>query len=242
MRTLVMSVLILGCTHNNGGGDSNISIDDLGPKLASVACTKIFQCCTQSEIATQFMDFTVMNQPITTEPECESFYDGLYAGLAVPDYKASIAVGRISYDGDAAATCLDGIAAESCSDYSMDVATSSEMVCSDFIMPLVATGGGCTQDYECTTNNCVGATVTPGGQNTDGACMALPGVGQACSVNCQTGLYCGFDGTSASDTCLSLKADGASCQSSSECAGRQCPGSGSGDAGTCATGATCDGA
>jgi hypothetical protein len=238
-----MSVLIIGCTNNNGGGSSgSIAIDDLGPKLANVSCTKIFQCCSATEIATQFMDFNVMGQPITTEPECESFYDGLFAGLAVPDYKASIAAGRISYDGDEAATCLDGIAAASCSDYSMDTASSSTMVCSDFITPLVAAGGGCTQDYECTTNNCVGATVTPGGQNTDGACMALPGVGQACSINCQTGSYCGFDGTSSSTTCLALKADGATCDGGEECSGHQCPGSGSGDPGTCATGATCDGA
>jgi hypothetical protein len=242
MRTLVMSVLILGCADHNGGSSGNVSIDDLGPKLASVACTKIFQCCTQGEIATQFMDITVMNQPITTEPECESFYDGLFAGLAVPEYKASIAAGRITYDGDAAGTCLDGIAAESCSDYSMDAASSSEMVCSDFITPLVATGGGCTQDYECTTNNCVGATVAPGRQSIDGACMALPGVGQTCTINCQTGLFCGFDGTSSSTTCQTLKPDGATCEGSTECAGHQCPGSGSGNAGTCATGATCDGA
>jgi hypothetical protein len=100
----------------------------------------------------------------------------------------------------------------------------------------------CTQDDECTTNHCVGATVQPGGPNTDGACKPLPTAGQDCSFKCASGLYCGYDMTAGKSICQTPKANGASCTSKNECSGGDCAGAGSGSPGMCAdAGPTCTG-
>lgn len=230
MRALTASILLVAAC---GGGGGSVPLDQLGQKLAATTCTKIFQCCNATEIMQQFQN---VNPPITTEAQCEQYVGGLFAAFVVPDYQASVAAGRITYDGDAAGACLDAIGGLSCSQYS---ATSNSAVpttvtaCMQFITPEVASGSGCTQDYECTTNNCVGATVMPGGMNQDGACQALPAAGQPCDFSCASGLYCGLPPGGSSEVCIAQKADGASCQADDECTSGSCTGTSGSGGGTC---------
>jgi hypothetical protein len=147
----------------------------------------------------------------------------------------SIANHRMTYDADAAGACVDLVASMSCSEFgtetSLDVSDSD---CKQFIIPEVADGGACAQSYECTSNNCVGATTQPA---KDGACMPLPTSGQACEFDCATGLYCDFS----MQSCQPVQANGAACDSNDQCSSAYCTSTTTSN-GTCADKpARCDG-
>jgi hypothetical protein len=232
MKRLWVCLLAAGC----GGGGGSVTIDNLGTELAKMSCSKIFECCTSAEVMQQFNGITYNGQPITTEAQCEGFAGGLFAGFLTPQYKDSIAAGRIEYDGDAAQACIDAAANLSCSAYSMLSGHESVHCEKPFIIPKVADGGGCTQDYECISNNCEGATVDPNGPDTDGMCKPVPTEGQDCTGTCGQGLYCGYDQTAMKETCQPVKPNGTMCDVSSECASGTCT------SGTCADRApVCDG-
>jgi hypothetical protein len=201
-----------------------------------MSCSKIFECCTAAEVMDQFGNITYNGQPITTEDQCEGFVGGFFTGLLTPEYKASIAAGRIEYDGAAVQACIDAAANLSCSAYSMLSGHESVACEKPFIIPKVADGGGCTQDYECISNNCEGATVDPNGPDTDGMCKPLPTEGQDCTGTCAHGLYCAYDQTAMKETCQPLMPNGSTCAGNNECASDNCAN------GTCADKApVCDG-
>jgi hypothetical protein len=227
-RTLSICVLLAGC-----GGGGSVSVDDLGTELAKVSCSKIFECCTSSEAMAQFANITYNGQPITTEAQCEGFTGGLFTGLLTPEYKDSIAAGRIAYDADAAGDCLDAAANLSCSAYAQLSGHESVSCDKPFIIPKVADGGACAQEYECTSNNCEGAS----NSMANGMCKPLPTAGQDCTEHCAKGLYCGYDQTAGKEACQALKADGSSCGLDEECSSGNC------NAGSCggAPAPVCDG-
>jgi hypothetical protein len=212
MKRLWVYALLAGC-----GGGGSVTIDNLGTELASVSCSKMFECCSSAEIMNQFANITVDGQPITTEAQCESFAGGLFAGLLTPEYKASIAAGRITYDGDAARSCLDAMANLGCSSYAM-VNSKTSVVCdTPFIIPQVGDGGACAEHYECTSGYCDGAT-----DSTDGTCKPMPAAGEACTFTCAHGLYGGFDQTTGAEVCQPVKANGEACTGDDQCDSDHC--------------------
>lgn len=216
MKRLWVCALLAGC-----GGGGSVTLDKLGTELAQVSCSKTFECCTSAEIMDQFANIKVNGQPITTEDQCESFAGGLFAGLLTPEYQASLDAGRIEYDGEAAQSCLDGMASLGCSAYAM-VETKTSVICdTPFIIPKVGDGGGCTQGYECTSGNCDGAT-NDGSTSTDGTCKPMPGAGEECFDHCAHGLYCGYDQTSTTEICQALKANGEACTGDNQCTSDHC--------------------
>jgi hypothetical protein len=222
MKRLVLCALLVGCGGDDSGGGT-VALDDLGLQLASTSCAKMFDCCTDAEIMAQFMGITHNGQPITTEAQCVDFANAFFTGLAVAQYKESIAKGRMEYDGAAASDCIAFLGTLSCSEYSKGAeiaGTSTE--CRPFILPKVANDGACTQDYECVSDNCEGAMVSTGGTSTDGACKPLPTAGEACDSECAEGSYCGYDTTTSTEKCLALKADGAQCSLDRECTSDNC--------------------
>jgi hypothetical protein len=209
-----------------GGG--SVPLDSLGTELAKLSCSKIFECCNATEQMQQFNGITYNGQPITTEAQCEGFYAGFFNGLALGDFKASLAAGRIGYDGEAAQSCIDAAANLGCSAYSM--ARDQELVCDKpFLVAKVADGGACTQNYECTSGNCEDATVDPNGTNTDGMCKPMPTAGQDCTSRCAQGLYCGYDQTAMKETCQAVKPNGTACTGDNECTSGHCISSTCGD-------------
>jgi hypothetical protein len=225
-KRLWVCALLAGC-----GGGGSVTIDNLGTELASVSCSKIFECCTDAEVMDQFANITVDGQPITTEAQCESFAGGLFSGLLTPEYKASIDAGRIKYDGEAAQSCLDAMANLGCSAYSMVTEKTSVVCNTPFIIPQVGDGGACTEDYECTSDFCDGAS-----DSMDGTCKPMPGAGDACTSTCADGLYCGFDQTTGQEICQPIKANGEACTGDNECESDNC------DSSTCtAKPPRCDG-
>lgn len=239
---LVFTVLIAtaGCGGGSGGG---IAIDNLGTEMSEATCAKVFDCCNQAEIMEEFEGVTVGGQPITTEAQCVQFTSALFTGFLVQAYKDSIAKGRIEYDGAAASACIAAIEAASCSDYSMEMSMDAPPGCEAFVVPLVAEGGGCTQDYECMTGHCDGATVIPGEPGSDGMCKPLAAIGQECRFDgCVDGAFCEFDSAMGKQICKAKKPDGQPCSSAEECASDGCSGD-SQNPGTCeAPAPRCDGA
>ncbi len=244
LRPFVCAVLIstagAGC---GGGGSGGIALDNLGAEVSKASCAKIFECCDGAEIMEEFEGITVSGQPITTEAQCVQFTSALVAGFLTQAYKDSIAKGRIEYDGEAAAGCMAAIEAASCGEYSMQMSIDAPPGCESFVIPLVAEGGGCTQDYECTTDNCDGAMVIPGEPGTDGTCKPRSGLGQECrSDNCVDGAFCEFGSMAGKSICKAQKADGQPCTFDEQCTSERCSGD-SQSPGTCGAGTPrCDGA
>jgi hypothetical protein len=215
IRRLSVCGLLAGC---GGGGGGAVTIDDLGTELAKVSCSKTFECCTSAEVMDQFANITYNGQPITTEAQCEGFTGGLFTSLLTPEYKDSIAAGRIAYDADAAGACFDAAANLSCSAYAQLTGHESVHCDTPFIIPKVADGGTCAQDYECTGGNCEGAT----NSSANGTCKPLPTEGQDCSQSCAQGLFCGYDQTAMKETCQPLEPNGTSCSGDDECTSGHC--------------------
>lgn len=236
MKRLVVCALLVGC----GGTDSGpIAIEDLGMRLGDVSCQKVFECCTDAEIMKQFMNITFMNQPITTEDQCVAYTSAFFNGLALPQWQASIAAGRMAYDANAAGDCVAASESLSCADYAALSSgtgnTSLAGTCRPFLIPKVANDGACSQDQECTSDNCVKTS-----SSMDGTCKVKPGAGEACSGSCVDGYYCGFASGQTSETCIALAANGTQCAASDECTSGYCDATVSPK--VCGTqAATCDG-
>ena len=187
-----------------------------------MSCRLQFECCTDAEIMAQYMGITYNDQPITTEAQCVEFTAAFFGGLAVSQYKKSIERGRIEYDADAAGECIAVANSASCAEFSSGALDDSGSMCSPFIIPLVADGGACTQNYECTSDNCVGATVHTEGEDIDGACEPLPAAGQTCDFSCADGLYCEYDPTAGMSICQPTLADGMDCTFDDDCTSENC--------------------
>ncbi len=231
MKRLVVCCLLASCGGSGSGG--SIAVDDLGSALAVAACERQFSCCTSAEITEAYTGITFEGQPIDSEETCVSFSTAVFSGFAIMSYKESIAKGRMEYDGAAAADCVAAIEALSCAKYG--AREFPQEGCQPFLIPKVANGGGCTQDYECTSNNCVGERTPLGEPPTDGACMPMPGAGEPCDERCAGDLICDAD-LGSPETCRPARADGMQCITDSQCASDHC------DEGICASKpATCDG-
>jgi hypothetical protein len=222
MKRLIVSIVLVGCGGDDGGGGGSVALEDLGMELAVASCGVQFECCTDAEIMAQYMGIEFDGAPVETEQQCVAFSNAVFASFAVAQYQDSIAMGRMEYDGAAAADCIAAIASLSCAAYSTGDISVTGSNCRPFVIAKVADGGGCTQDHECTSDNCEGASTPLGGPNTDGVCKPIPTAGQSCEENCTSGLYCGSDLSSSMDTCRPVKADGAQCNFDDECTSDNC--------------------
>ncbi|MGE0398106.1 MAG: hypothetical protein AB7T06_15500 [Kofleriaceae bacterium] len=236
MKRLVVCVLIAGC---GGDGDNgSIDIDNLGIELGIAGCAKQWDCCTDTELMEQYMGITYDGMPIDSEERCVEFANAVLTGLAVAQYKESLAKGRIEYDGEAAADCVAALSGLSCAEYSAKQLPTAS--CGPFTHPKVADGGACTQDYECTSANCVGESNPLGEPSTDGECMPMPAEGDPCDDNCPGDLICDADIGSGMETCRPARPDGEQCNLDDQCASDYCDrASGSGVCGV--EPVTCDG-
>ena len=133
----------------------------------------------------------------------------------IAEINASQAQGRVSYDAEASGTCIDSLKAMTCDEFKQGIG-GNMAACMAFIMPKVAQGGACTQDFECTTGNCEGADVSVD-PPVDGTCAAAPtlaAIGTSCATtSCVDGAYC----DSTTSTCVARKAAGETCTSDNEC-------------------------
>jgi hypothetical protein len=161
------------------------------------------------------MGFTIDGRPIESEADCIDFATAVIVGFGVTAYKDSIAKGRMEYDADAAGDCVAAIEALTCAQYGAD--EFPERGCRPYLIPKVENGGGCTEDYECTSANCEGESTPLGEPATDGACAPMPVDGEACDDNCAGELICDSRDNSGAKTCMPARANGTQCNVDSEC-------------------------
>jgi hypothetical protein len=221
MKNVVLSLLLVGCGSDGGGGEP-LEIDDFGLEFATVSCGIQFECCTDAEIMAQYMGITHDGHPITTEQDCIAFGNAILTGLAVQSFKDSIALGRAEYDADAAGDCLAALSGLSCAEYNMGENAIASSDCRPYLLPKVGDGGACTQDFECTSNNCFGEKTSLGEPSEDGTCQPLPTAGQGCDDSCADGLFCGTPPTSGTEICQPLKSNGSQCNLDRECSSDNC--------------------
>jgi hypothetical protein len=192
---------IVGIVALAGCGGSSVSIEDFPQKYAQAICTKNFQCCPASELVDKTMSTCVTDNQ-------------LIIGVLISSINESKAKGRADYDAKQSGTCIDSLNAMTCDEFKQGIG-GNMAACMAFIMPKVASGGACTQDYECTTTSCGGAdtSVDP---PVDGMCVAAPAlaaIGVSCATTpCVDGAYC-----DANDVCQPAKAAGSTCASDDEC-------------------------
>lgn len=149
-----------GCgTDDDGGGD--VPASELSSRLSAVVCEKIASCCTASPLA---------QSPTICAAQIEQLFD-------VNTYEASIAAGRMEYDGSNVSTCLNRLRGASCAQ--IEGGLDSLLDCEDPFKPLVANGGGCSLDEECIQGVCSFADETA----TEGTCLA-PVLDGPCARRC----------------------------------------------------------
>jgi hypothetical protein len=130
----------------------------------------------------------------------------------IAQLQASVDAGRLSYDEDKAADCVDAFADASCELFGVSEAAQA---CEEVFTGLVADGGTCYDDEECVSDNC---------QQTDPACdmaccagTCMPGdpeaqIGEDCSeADCVDGAHCAFDSASSTFKCEADIAEGQAC-------------------------------
>jgi MYXO-CTERM domain-containing protein len=195
-RWIGIPLLLIGC----GGGSGNVSIENFPQKYAEALCSKNFSCCDASELAGKTMSTCVTdNQAVLA--------------ILISDINASRTQGRVSYDPGASGTCIDSLKAMTCEEFKQGIGGNTD-ACMAALTPAVALGGACTQDYECTTNNCEGATTNPPADGTCGPAPVLAGVNSSCAANaCVDTAYC----DSATTTCQPKKSAGESCTADDQC-------------------------
>lgn len=203
MRRLVLiALLAAGCGGSDGGGP--IPIDDLDSAAINVFCNFYASCGL-----------------IQDEATCRSL--NLDINLD-PDLVAAVHAGKVIYDPDKARECLNGVAL-SCNRVEFNRSDSgNRAACDQTFKGTVAAGGQCAMDQECISQSCD----VPGCAMAccQGTCVGdtppvHPKVGEACgtstALSCDNS-YCDYTAM----LCTAYKANGAACQSSSECAEGSC--------------------
>ena len=222
-QALTLLIGIAAC----GGGSGGVSPSELGGAIATASCSKLSSCCTAAE----FKDATLGADDVT---ECKALFTA-FGGILGKILDDSIAKGRVIYHADRMADCIAAIDDVSCLEFSRGGLDNIPVdACENPFEPLVASGGECGEDFDCTSGYCSGETTDFDGNITYGTCGTAPVAGQPCDHNeCAPGAFCDL-GT----TCVATKADGASCTSDDQCASDSCNGD---NPGTCGVQTSCDG-
>lgn len=205
---LLLSLVAVGCGGSSDGDDDDgagSGIENMPSSLARSICKLVYQCCSTTERA---------ENPFVgnTEAECRSNYS-TFLTLAVPEMNQSITKGRMRYDGGALSSCLSQLEAAGCDGGAADPAQ-----CEGVFVPLVRSGGACTQQGECIDSVCLGGDST---NDIDGTCGAPLPDGADCidSAECEGGFCDGL-------TCAAQLPNGSSCFLDEECVSDFCDANG----------------
>jgi hypothetical protein len=200
MRRSLLVVLLLGAC----GG--NVAIGDYQNSAIDARCDYLVKCGLFEDSA-----------------GCHAFYDHFLPDS--PSLKAAVDLGKVKYDGEAAADCFDSVGDASCAQDAQDPGA-----CDSIFHGTVADGGMCAFDLECVSQNCNVSDCTmaccPG---TCAPTQPVPGIGQACTFDCVKGAYCAED-----STCKAVGPKGSACDTDIACAsGLYCAGDTGTTSGTC---------
>ncbi len=213
---LLGAAFAFGCSSDDGGA-APLSLEDLAKKSGEVSCAKIFGCCTAEER---------QDLPYESEEACRTAASALVT-LLIGGIAESEKAGRLSYDAQAAGSCIEQMQAASCAEYDALDGGACDLV----ISPLVPVGDACAEHSECIEGYCVGAD-SEAQPPVLGVCEALVDDGAPCEGDndCRSD-YCAFTVDGA--TCSPKQPSGEPCDYDSACASGYCD-----DNGTCAVRAT----
>jgi hypothetical protein len=224
MKWLVAMIGILAACGGEGGSNGSISIEELPAENGRVQCAKLDECCTLEE----FMDETLGSETVM---ECEQLITA-FTSILIPVMQDSVAKGRMVYHADRMADCFATLEGQTCAGFRRALEEGLGN-CENPFEPQVADGGACGDDFDCTSEFCVGEEFDfETNEITLGVCGSAPGNGEPCiEGDCDGGLYC--DGS----TCATPQPDGALCTGDEECVSGEC----NNGSGTCGPIMTCDG-
>lgn len=130
-----------------GGGGVSSPADAFHQQVAA-ACQKAFDCMSSYDPAANGgATFEQTYGP--DEATCESNFNGLLT-QTINQYTASVDAGRITFNGDDAATCIDAFNALSC-DAFWNQTSSPDPSCDTTFVGTVDDGASCTISDDCST-------------------------------------------------------------------------------------------
>lgn len=194
--------LVAGCDDDDSGSGS-IAIDDITTAMRDKSCGVYVECGLIEDLAL-----------------CRSLFTDT---LVDPDLVAAVNAGKIIYRPDQAAACIDGLAG-SC-DATNAPGERTPDACSRMLEGTVAEGGACALDEECISQDCNIQDCAPDtccqGTCEPGEVALPPHLGESCTIpgSCVDS-YCDLS----TGICTALLADGAACESASQCASASCLG------------------
>jgi hypothetical protein len=132
---------------SGSGGEMQLSLSQYFDEIAAIHCEQAFSC--KDSYPTDRGPF---EQTWTASvPECEAMLINAWNPKQV---ETEIAKGRITYDANAAVSCLQGVTfAQSCSDYWVRGIEWAE-ACYHVVVGSVQSGGACDNNYSCTSFAC----------------------------------------------------------------------------------------
>ena len=209
-----LAIVVLWFSACGGGGSAAIPIDQLQARAMDALCSYEVRC--------------------GLAPDTAACDEGLYVREQL---EADVKAGKVIYDGQTAAACLDVYRALSCAVSGAGLSSVTQaQSCKDIIKGTVATGGACLMDEECQSQACDRSACTTDTECCAGTCTAKIPAGGDCSAagsRCADDLFC-RRGTGTTGICTALIADGQPCTSSDYCeAGRRCNVVTGTSAGTC---------
>ena len=206
---LLVVALTAGACDSGTTVPTDLTLDDLPPRYATVVCGAADQCLGP------LIDIVL--------PNCESDIEALAEDSFVPVIREAIARGTVTYDGMAMAACLTALESASCSELDDPSTICDEALtgtaelgqpclidaeclgvafcnraaaaCPGTCAALSGSGGSCTRDAEC----------AEGLDCSSGSCVVSSGIGQRCTGSeCELGQVCVPDAAGADGTCQPL--------------------------------------
>jgi hypothetical protein len=168
MRRLLAFAMLVGCpaevpgiggrdkpdTEEDKGeepGATSITLSKYFDEIASIHCEQAFQCMSSFP---PDRGYTFEAQWGASLPACTA---QLLAAWNPAQVETEIAKGRITYDGTAAVSCLEGVTFAACDDYWVRGIEWAES-CYHVVVGTVAAGGACENNYSCTSFMCDATT------------------------------------------------------------------------------------
>jgi hypothetical protein len=130
----------------SGTGPTTMTLSQYFDKIAQVHCEQAF-ACRASYPPDRGAFETTWGASVTA---CEA---DLVAAWNPAQVETEIAKGRITYDGSAASSCLEGVTFAACPDYWNRGIEWAES-CYHVVVGTVSVGGACENNYSCTTYYC----------------------------------------------------------------------------------------
>lgn len=166
MRCVLAIVLLVGCTADVAGiegrdkpgddtgsgsgsaGNTSITLSKYFDEIAGVHCEQAFMC--RASFPAEDRGYAFEDEWGNTVTECEQ---QLIATWNPAQVETEIAKGRITYDGTAAVTCLEGVTFAACPEYWNRGIEWAES-CYHVVVGMVVAGGACENDYSCMSFSC----------------------------------------------------------------------------------------